>query len=47
MKLIIKTVACVVTCAMPASAQEFSDGMSAYNNGDYEAAVEIWRPLAE
>ncbi|WP_433988833.1 hypothetical protein SuNHUV7_26090 (plasmid) [Pseudoseohaeicola sp. NH-UV-7] len=28
-------------------AQDFEKGLEAYNNGDYDAALEEWRPLAE
>ena len=33
--------------APPAAAAEFGEGKKAMNRGDYAAALEIWRPLAE
>jgi len=30
-----------------AAAGPFEDGQAAYANGDYQGAVQIWRPLAE
>jgi TPR repeat protein len=33
--------------AAPATAQDFDKGLVAYQAGDYEAAVQEWRPLAE
>jgi uncharacterized protein len=43
--------AAVVTAAQPAGAgspeEEFRAGLSAFNSGDYAAAMQTWRPLAE
>jgi TPR repeat protein len=33
--------------ATPAMAQDIDKGMAAYNAGDYDAALQEWRPLAE
>jgi TPR repeat protein len=33
--------------AAPAMAQDFDKGMEAYQAGDYETALQEWRPLAE
>lgn len=32
---------------MPAAGQSHEEGLSAYKAGDYETALENWRPLAE
>jgi len=32
---------------MPAQAQDFNEGVKAYNRGDYETALSAFRPLAE
>ena len=40
--------ACLVAAGGgPAFAASIEDGQAAYNTGDYKAALEIWRPLAE
>jgi uncharacterized protein len=39
--------AIAVCLAGAAAAGPFEDGQTAYANGDYQAAVQIWRPLAE
>ena len=33
--------------ASAAFAGPFEDGQAAYTNGDYQSAVQLWRPLAE
>ena len=41
---------CVAALAMlvaPAAWADFEDGMAAYDRGDYAAAFQAWRPLAE
>lgn len=39
--------AALLSSASPAPAQDFRGGLSAYNRGDYLAALREWRPLAE
>ena len=38
---------CMCLFATVAWAQEFADGVDAYENGDYARAYRIWLPLAE
>ena len=38
---------CVALWPTPASAETIADGISAYRQGDYQRARDIWRPLAE
>ncbi len=33
--------------ALPATAQDFQNGVAAFKRGDYTAAFKEWRPLAE
>jgi TPR repeat protein len=33
--------------AVPAMAQDFDKGLEAFQAGDYETALQEWRPLAE
>jgi len=40
-------IALAVLPALPAAAQDFDVGRSAYARGDYVAALHEWRPLAE
>ncbi len=40
-------VAILLTLAAPAAAQDFNVGLEAYQRGDFEAALQEWRPLAE
>lgn len=37
----------LVLMVMPAQAQDFNEGVRAYNRGDYETALSAFRPLAE
>lgn len=46
MKL-FSTVAVFGLLALPGAAADFSKGLSAYEKGDYAAALNEWRPLAE
>lgn len=41
------TLAALLAPSAPAGAQDFRSGLSAYNRGDYLAAVREWWPLAE
>jgi len=36
-----------VTLTVPVLAQDFDKGLDAYRRGDYAAALQEWRPLAE
>ena len=36
----------LVAAPLAASADEFADGLAAYDAGDYASAVEAWEPLA-
>lgn len=36
-----------VTLTVPAIAQDFDKGLDAYKRGDFAAALQEWRPLAE
>ena len=36
-----------IAFAVPISAQDFNRGVDAYRSGDYVAAMNEWRPLAE
>jgi len=38
---------CLALWPAPASAETIADGISAYRQGDYQRARDIWRPLAE
>ncbi len=41
-------IALVLLCAaLPARADQFYDGLVAFNIGDFSAAERVWRPLAE
>ncbi len=33
--------------SLPVTAQDFQEGMEAYQRNDYAAALREWRPLAE
>ena len=50
---IIGAIACLVATLMIGEAragtddEEFRQGLSAFNTGDYAGALEVWRPLAE
>jgi TPR repeat protein len=37
----------IVALTAPGNAGPYEDGVAAYQRGDYAAALEIWRPLAE
>ena len=37
----------VALCASSAVAEDFQDGLDAFNNEDYSAALAAWMPLAE
>lgn len=37
----------MVLAAGPALAQNFDDGMAAFQSGDYQGAAKVWRPMAE
>jgi TPR repeat protein len=43
----IIAVALAVMLAMPVNAQDFDKGLDAFERGDYAAALQEWRPLAE
>ena len=47
MKRYLVVTALAVGLSMPAWGQDFGAGVAAYNRGDYVAALEEWRPLAE
>ena len=48
-----KKMKCLITALLllfqssPVYADDFQDGMDAFNNGDYKTAFEKWKPLAE
>ena len=44
---ICKAVVLVFLVVLPASAQYFEEGLAAYNRGDYQAALDGLRPLAQ
>jgi len=44
-KLLAATVLCLFV--MTAQADLFEDGVAAYDNGDYAAALKLFRPFAE
>ncbi len=33
--------------ATPVAADDFADGVVAYNAGDYQKALRLWKPVAE
>ena len=37
----------IIALAVPANAGPWEDGEAAYDRGDYETALKLWRPLAE
>jgi len=37
----------IIALAVPANAGPFEDGVAAYQAGEYAAALNFWRPLAE
>lgn len=39
--------ALAVVLAVPVAAQDFDEGLAAYERGDYATALQVWRPLAE
>jgi uncharacterized protein len=41
------SLAALLSLALPAAAQDFRRGLSAYNIGDYAETLRQWRPLAE
>jgi len=43
----VLAVTLAVTLTVPALAQDFDKGLDAYQRGDYAAALQEWRPLAE
>ena len=46
---LLRTVAFLLYTAVaaPVMAQDYDKGLAAYNAGDYDAALQEWRPLAE
>ena len=47
MKRLIRIVFCIVTVATPAWAGPYEDGVTAYDQGRFDAAYVLWKPLAE
>jgi TPR repeat protein len=50
MKAILRSVflaLAIMALAVPVNAGPFKDGLAAYDRGDYAAALNFWRPLAE
>lgn len=47
MKVMLSTLALLLPLAAPAVAQDFEKGAEAYERGDYAAALDEWRPLAQ
>jgi TPR repeat protein len=39
--------ALLLVAAIPAFAADFAEGAAAYDGGDYQTAIDIWRPLAD
>ena len=46
-KLVFVPLAIVLLSFSVSIADDFSAGVSAYDNGDYKAAIKLWKPLAE
>ena len=44
--LVLAITLCIVSVSV-ATAQDFDKGLDAYNAGDYQTALQEWRPLAE
>ena len=47
MKLLLTTLLLAITLSSTVFGDDFDDGYSAYNKGDYKTAIKLWRPLAE
>jgi TolA-binding protein len=48
MKRITTVLATILSLAFtPLAAQDYDNGVEAYNAGDYQTALQEWRPLAE
>jgi len=48
MKALLRSfVLAMVLAAGPALAQNFEDGMAAFQKGDYQTAFKVWQPMAE
>ena len=47
MKNFTLVLAFIMTLSLPLSAQDFQKGLEAYNAGDYQTALQEWRPLTE
>lgn len=44
---LFRTAAVLIFIGSTVSAQDFSKGLEAYNAGDFNTALQKWRPLAE
>ena len=47
MKLLLTTLLLTITLSSTAFGDDFSDGIAAYEKGDYKTAMKLWKPLAE
>ena len=47
MKNFTLVLAFIMTSSLPLSAQDFQKGVEAAQAGDYQTALQEWRPLAE
>ena len=47
MKKLTIALAFLTALSLPVSAQDFNKGLAAHNDGNYAAAIEEWKPLAE
>ena len=45
--LIATLIALMLFATTPVAAEDFEDGVVAYNAGDYQKALRLWKPLAE
>lgn len=47
MKSLITTLLLAITLSSTAFGDDFNDGYSAHEKGDYKTAMRLWKPLAE
>ena len=47
MRALLAALTALMLFATPVVAGDLEDGLAAYNAGDYQKAVRLWKPLAE